>query len=78
MRSIVPVVDSAFCQFGAFVGHVHSSADTPLPFPDVHGQVRGSESTGVGDSLTWACVGALFAAITQSTSGERTESCTNG
>jgi hypothetical protein len=39
---IVPGIDSAFCQLGAFTGHVHGSADTPLPLPDVHGQVRGS------------------------------------
>ena len=49
MRRRVPAVDSAFCQLGAFAGYVHSSADTPLPIPDVHGQVRNSGSTCVRD-----------------------------
>ena len=42
-------IGSAFCKLGAFVGHVHSGTDTTIPFPDVHRQVRGSESTDVGD-----------------------------
>ena len=36
-RPAVPAIGSAFCQLGAFVGHVHSCADTTVPFPDVHG-----------------------------------------